>query len=383
MFPPRTFVMPGSRRYNVVCTLLLAIAWCDAFQQVAVQRTARWQTIPKQLSSRHAPTQLQPAWLKPKNIHFHYSRSFVVEHLPSVVDSFRTEDSRSSVQDSVVTTPDVSIGARRCMPFTQVLKRTLSKISAWKTNLGWRSIRLRIATVALALMLAFGGSFSSAWAVTGGRMGGGSFKSSSSHSSGRNSGGSWRSSTQTNPGLYLRPRVQYGPSPPIVIFHQFSHGREWYAPTHGSAIVNTRVKTTDILILTGTGVLLAYGFRNNYRRNNGYGEGGPLGPGTTVASLTVALDVPNRGDPDNILAKLSRWSVTADTISRKGLQDLLSAVALELLRQERAITSAYAQCHHYSITGQAEREFQVLSVQSQSKVDRLTGTYIIPTLRPQ
>jgi uncharacterized membrane protein len=167
------------------------------------------------------------------------------------------------------------------------------------------------------------------------------------------------------------------PPSPIIIN---SYGNRWYAPTHDTAIENTRVTAKDIVIMTGAGALLVYGMHNSYKnRYQGDGVMGLLGIGYTVGSLTVALDVPNRSDPDNILSKLSRLSATVDTMSRKGVQDMLSEVSLELLRQEQAITSAYAQFNAYPISGQAEREFQVLSVSSQSKVDRLTGTSLADT----
>lgn len=385
--------------YGLTCTLLLhASGCCNAFQPVASKISARCHPSRTPASAigtgsfiHHARTQAQRSWLQPLTIH-PYSRSFVVEQLGAVADDFHTESESSSflVRQSVpATTPaDASLLTTRLHPFTQILKRALSKMFSWKSYLGLNSFRRKLATVALAMVLLVFNA-SSAWAVTGGRMGGGSFKSSPSRSS-SGGGGMGRTSTLSRPSpsgrVYFPPPSRiirhhhYGPSAPIIV-NSFSDSRGFYAPT--PAIVNTRIMTKDILVLTGTGVLLVYAFRNNYRRNNDYGDVGPLGPGTTVGSVTVALDVPNRSDPENILSKLSRMSMTADTTSKQGLQDLLSAVALELLRQEKAITSAYARSNHYTITGQAEREFQMLSVQSQSKVDRLIGMYQIIVPAPQ
>jgi uncharacterized membrane protein len=137
----------------------------------------------------------------------------------------------------------------------------------------------------------------------------------------------------------------------------------------------SRVSTKDIILVTGTGMLLAYGFRKNNLRGNGDNTDSLLGSGYTVGSMTVSIDVPDRASTDNILNKLNLLALSADTMTKRGLQDLLSSVTLELLRQEQSITSAYTQSKSYPIMGQAEREFQVLSVASQSKVDRLTGTF--------
>jgi Protein of unknown function (DUF1517) len=163
----------------------------------------------------------------------------------------------------------------------------------------------------------------------------------------------------------------------MILAPSFSGLSEWYAPSRSTLIVNTRVSAKDIAILTGAGVLLSYGYRNNLQRRRTGEDGGPLGPGYTVGSITVALQLPDRSDSNNILRQLSQWSLSADTVTRKGLQDLLSSVALELLRSEPFIQSAFAQSQPYTISGQAEREFQVLSVASQRKVDRLTGTFVV------
>jgi hypothetical protein len=77
-----------------------------------------------------------------------------------------------------------------------------------------------------------------------------------------------------------------------------------------------------VVLLTGTGALLAYGFAKN-RDDSDLGSSA-LGPGVSVASITLALDVPNRDDPGNILAKLKRIAEAADTGTRRGVQTLVS-----------------------------------------------------------
>ena len=52
--------------------------------------------------------------------------------------------------------------------------------------------------------------------------------------------------------------------------------------------------------------------------------GGALGPGVSVAEISVAVDVPNRDDPNSILSVLNRLSNTARTDSRVGMSNLTS-----------------------------------------------------------
>lgn len=140
----------------------------------------------------------------------------------------------------------------------------------------------------------------------------------------------------------------------------------------GGTSVATRFAPSDIALLTTTTIVLAYGFGNKRRR---LGETSPLGPGATVASLTLSLDAQNQNDPDCLLNRLKSISERYDTGQRKGVQDLVAAVALELLRHEDNIVSAQANSEQFSTVSQAEREFQRMSVQGRSKLDRETGTY--------
>ena len=320
------------------------------------------------------------------------------ENADLVVADTTTSSSQEQKDESLASS---TLTTRRNRVLPSVKQYFRRQLLAWRNIFRSSSLRRRLATVALALVLALGSCFSPVWAVSGGRMGGGSFKSYSSgspsrsrsapSSSGRMGGGGGGSFSRGTPTLPRRPpggRVYYSPLPRVT--HNFHYGLGRPAgpividrgfagvQQRNPAIVtsSTGVKVRDIVVLTGTGALLAYGFRNNYRRNDydGSDSVGPLGKGITVGSLTVALNVPNRKDPDNILNRLSRKSMTADTSSRKGVQDLLSSVALELLRHEQAVTSVSTESDNYPLVGQAERKFQLLSVQGRSKVDRLTGT---------
>jgi uncharacterized membrane protein len=83
----------------------------------------------------------------------------------------------------------------------------------------------------------------------------------------------------------------------------------------------------------------------------------------------VALEVPNRDDPNSILSVLDRLSQTASTDSRSGVQKLTSEVALELLRRRTSIVSASSSYKHYNDRNKALREFQSKSVQERSKFE--------------
>ena len=94
-----------------------------------------------------------------------------------------------------------------------------------------------------------------------------------------------------------------------------------------------------------------------------------LGPGTSVAQISVAIEVPNRDDPNSILSVLNRLSQTASTDSRRGVQKLSSEIALELLRRRSSIVSASSSYKHYNDRNKALREFQSKSVQERSKFE--------------
>lgn len=95
-----------------------------------------------------------------------------------------------------------------------------------------------------------------------------------------------------------------------------------------------------------------------------------LGSGTSVVQLSVAMEVPNRDDPNSILGVLDRLSQTARTDSRVGIQNLTSQVALELLRRRSSITSAASSYNHFRDETKAGREFQSRSVKERSKFER-------------
>ena len=97
-----------------------------------------------------------------------------------------------------------------------------------------------------------------------------------------------------------------------------------------------------------------------------------LGPGVTVAQLSVALEIPNRDDRNSLLSVLDRLAQTARTDSRVGLQNLTSQVALELLRRKSSIVSAHAESQHFTSIEPAQRNFNVRAVQERGKFEHET-----------
>ncbi|GKY99089.1 hypothetical protein MPSEU_000864500 [Mayamaea pseudoterrestris] len=202
-----------------------------------------------------------------------------------------------------------------------------------------------------------------AFAVTGGRVGGSFGRSSSS-------------SQYSAPG-----RVQMRPS-------QMYYGNEYYkygAPPYSLSAPRltldsprprvrpdgaSRFTTSDVVVLTGSTAVIGYGLLNNYKGKGSDGTISPLGPGATVASIVVSLDVANQDDPNSIVQRLKKISSAASTSTRRGVQNLVTEVCLELSRQERSMVSATTETKHFGAISSAEREFRHLSVQSRSKFDR-------------
>merc|ERR1712159_919197 len=98
-----------------------------------------------------------------------------------------------------------------------------------------------------------------------------------------------------------------------------------------------------------------------------------LGPGTSVVQLSVALEVPDRDNRNSILSVLDRYSKTANMDSRKGVQQLTSQIALEVLRRKSSIVSASSSNKHFMNRNKALREFQNRSVKERSKFETENG----------
>lgn len=95
-----------------------------------------------------------------------------------------------------------------------------------------------------------------------------------------------------------------------------------------------------------------------------------LGSGTSYVKISVAVDVPNRDDPSSILSVLNRLGQTASTDNQKGIQNLTSQVALEVLRRKSSIVSASTEYRHFRSRSQALREFNNQATKERSKFER-------------
>jgi uncharacterized membrane protein len=92
----------------------------------------------------------------------------------------------------------------------------------------------------------------------------------------------------------------------------------------------------------------------------------PLGPGVTVFSMTVCLNVPDRNDPTSILTKLHNIAETSNTATRQGVQSLMAETTVELARQEKSIVSVVSHYEHMNSPIEAQRQYNNLSVQQRS-----------------
>lgn len=97
-----------------------------------------------------------------------------------------------------------------------------------------------------------------------------------------------------------------------------------------------------------------------------------LGTGIGVCQLSVALEIPNRDDPRSIMSVLSRLSRTARTDSRLGVQNLVSEVALEILRQRPSIIAGNSKYRHFEDPTKAQREFNNWTVRERGKFEKET-----------
>jgi hypothetical protein len=224
----------------------------------------------------------------------------------------------------------------------------------------WSRRSRKTATALVVILLLSLSCFSNpAWAVSGGRMGG-SFKQKS------------YSSSSSRPSMSRSMQYRSAPIRRPVVLHHRHHSPSYYSSSN--RVVSSRATASDVLFMTGTGVLVVYGVREHYKREGGPGSTSALGTGISVVSLTLALDVPDRDDPNSILAKLKALSETARTDTRAGIQDLISRSCLEILRQEKSIVSVESSYNHFRSFNNAEREFNRLSIGKRSKFDRETGT---------
>lgn len=212
-------------------------------------------------------------------------------------------------------------------------------------------------------------------APSGGRMGG-SFGGSNNRSSSSSSMRTYSSPSRSFGGgysYYSRPNIIV--TPPIFGGGYGYFGAPVLAP--GVTVVRTGPSFVSFLSTAFIGLILFSTISSITNRSLTNMDGGSssasdsaLGPGVTVAQISVALNVPRRNDPSSILSYLDRLSSTARTDSRVGVSNLVSQVALELLRQKRSIFAAETEYKHYNDANRAQRDFNNSAIRERSKFER-------------
>mmetsp|Transcript_12773 Transcript_12773/g.22267 ORF Transcript_12773/g.22267 Transcript_12773/m.22267 type:complete len:520 (-) Transcript_12773:282-1841(-) len=210
-----------------------------------------------------------------------------------------------------------------------------------------------------------------------------------------------RASTSHRHHHYRSSHHNHYSSPKIRNYRTYSRPiqilKPYYAPTRPRVIVHQDGTTTIVpgkdipyltpvhyVLITGAAAGIFYKFiRPNMDMDAWTGRIGeddddvddsstwsPLGPGVSVMSLTVCLNVPDRSDPDSILHRLHHIAQTSNTGTREGVQELLAETALELARQEKSIISVESQYERMKSAVQAQRRYLRISVQQRSKFYR-------------
>lgn len=250
-----------------------------------------------------------------------------------------------------------------------------------ENNLGLNSRGAIVASL-LALTIAFSPLNADA-AMSGGRMGG-SFSSPSRSAPSRvMPSRSYSPSSYRGGGYYSRPNIVVAPT--ITPFYSpFTPFYSPFTPFYGGGAVAYR---SPFFFGGGLFPLFALGFgawallnvvpslmsrSDTFSSFESSALSSALGSGTSVAQISVAIEVPDRDDPSSILSVLDRLSRTARTDSRVGIQNLTSQVALELLRRKNSISAAWTGSKHFSRTQEAQREYQQRSVQERSKFEQET-----------
>ena len=132
---------------------------------------------------------------------------------------------------------------------------------------------------------------------------------------------------------------------------------------------------SDVVMVAGVTALVGMNVMDKLDKDGrGRGLESALGPGISVLSLTTAINVPDRDSPSSILNRIASLALSARTDSRKGVQDLVTETALELLRQKDSIVSVDSQYSHFRRPVEAEREYNLFCIGGRSKFDEETGT---------
>ena len=96
--------------------------------------------------------------------------------------------------------------------------------------------------------------------------------------------------------------------------------------------------------------------------------------GNSVVQLSVAVDVPDRDDPNSLLSVLDRLAQSCKYSSREDAQNLTSQVAVELLRRKSSIQAASSRYQQVNRESERQLLFNQWSVQERSKFEFETVT---------
>ena len=270
------------------------------------------------------------------------------------------------------------------LPQRQPIQPTPVLVEAWQK---YAPSSPTATLLGLSLFLATAFSFNHpAWAaMSGGRVGGGGY--------GRSAPTMSRPAPRTSYGGggggggygYSRPNVYINPGPTIVapfgppIISPFSPFMPFSPYGFGGGVAVARGPSFfDVLFFGAVALVIANtvrGFASSVTTDTvldrwSDNQATPLGPGTTVAQISVALQVPNRDDPQSILRVLPRLAQSASTEKRAGLQNLTSQVALELLRRKSQIVSASTSSQHFRDATRAQQVFGQKSIRERSKFEK-------------
>lgn len=255
----------------------------------------------------------------------------------------------------------------------------------WRTNESSTSAMLMAGLVFALTMM----PLPSDAAMSGGRMGG-SFAASPApttrsmpSSSSRGYGSRSRSYSYTRGSYYATPRPSVTIAPSVGYGYGYGlnpFGGGYYGGGPGVIAVSRGPSFFDLIFWGGLLFALTNVFRDVASGGADIGTSflgddtvtSALGPGTSVAQVTVALQVPQRDDPNSILSVLRKLSQTAKTNKRLGIQQLTSQVALEVLRRKSSIVSASSSYKHYRNSSKAQQDYQAKAIRERSKFETET-----------
>lgn len=225
---------------------------------------------------------------------------------------------------------NADLPSRKSTDPTSVMENTFGKML--------KSAKSKQAALAAVAMLAMAPLPSNA-AMSGGRMGG-SFSSPaprmqsmprSSGSRGYSGGGggygrgfSSGYASGLGTGYMTAPRIGYSPFAPSLY--------RPYTPYYGGSGVisyNSGPSLGQLVFFGGLAFAVSSALNKETTDWTGSmdmadGVTSVLGPGTSFVKISVALDVPNRDDPGSIVSVLNRLGQSANTDTRKGIQNLTS-----------------------------------------------------------